>query len=79
MTKRVAQFVLLESFAEAFGGGRFENFCKTLVGDFSERDLSAMVETAGDDAAIVQNRNMRVEGAASPCCVSLVSRLLSLV
>ena len=53
MAKRVTQFVFFESIAKTFCGGRVENFCKTLVNDVPERDLSAIVEAAGDDAAIV--------------------------
>ena len=79
LAKRVTQFVLLESFAEALGGGRFEDFGEALVGNVSERDLPAMVETASDYAPVVQNCYMCIKGSASPCCVSLVSRLLSLV
>lgn len=64
MTKRVAQFVLLESFAEALGGRRFKNFDEALFLDAAKRNLPTMVKTAGDDAPIVQDRYMRVKGAA---------------
>ena len=53
MAKRVAQFVLLESFAEVLGGGQFKNFGEALVGNVSERDLPAMVEAASDDASVM--------------------------
>ena len=53
MTKRVAQFVLFKAFAEALGGGRFENFGEALFLDAAKRNLPAMVETAGDDAPVV--------------------------
>jgi hypothetical protein len=53
LTKRVAQFVLFKAFAEALGGGRFENFGEALFLDAAKRDLPAMVKTAGDDAPVV--------------------------
>ena len=45
--------MLFESFAEAFGGRRFENFGEALVGNVPERDLPAMVEAASDYAPVV--------------------------
>ena len=64
LAMRVAQFVLLESFAEVLGGGQFKNFGEALVGNVSERDLPAMVETASDYAPVVQNCYMCIKGAA---------------
>ena len=66
MAERVPQFVLLESFAYIAGEGCLQNFGEALVGDVPEGDLPAVVETAGDDAPIVEYGCVRVEGMAGP-------------
>ena len=78
MAKRVAQFVLLEAFAEVAGEGCLQNFGKAQVGDIPERDLSAIIETASDNTSVMENCNVCVERSAS-ACNSFVFRLSSLV
>jgi hypothetical protein len=41
-----------------------DDFCKTLFADMSECNLSAMVEATGDNAAVMENGNVRVYSAA---------------
>lgn len=67
MAERVPQFVLLESFAYIAGEGCLQNFGEALVGDVPEGELPAVVETAGDDAPIVEYGCVRVEGMARAC------------
>lgn len=67
MAEGVAQFVLLESFAYIAGEGSFQNFGEALVGDVPEGDLPAVIETAGDDAPVVEYCHVRVEGVARAC------------
>ena len=53
LAKGVAEFVLFKSFAEVLGGGRVKNFRETLVGNVSEGDLAAVIETAGNYTPVV--------------------------
>jgi hypothetical protein len=63
----VAQFVLFEPFAQFAGEGRAENFGEVLVGDVPEGDLPAVIETAGDNPAVMENGHVRIEGMACAC------------
>ena len=44
--------------------GSVDDFCERLLVDVAERDLSAMVEAAGDYTTIVENRHMRIKRTA---------------
>ena len=44
--------------------GTVDDFCELLLVDVAERDLSAMVEAAGDYTTIVENRHMRIKRTA---------------
>jgi hypothetical protein len=52
--------VLCEAFAQFAGEGRLQDFGKCLFCDVAECNLSAMVETAGNNATVMENGNVRV-------------------
>ena len=60
LAKGMAELVLFESFTQVLGGWRVENFCEALFCNVSEGDLTAVIETAGDYAPVVQNSHVRV-------------------
>ena len=60
MAKRVAKFVLCETFADVVGEGAVDDFEERLLVDVPERNLTAVVEAASDNSAIVENRYVRV-------------------
>ena len=51
-----------------------DDFGKALFADMAERNLSAVVESTGDNITIVENRYVRVKSTTS-ACKSFVSRL----
>lgn len=61
LAERVAKFVFCKAIAELRGERALENFGEALLLDVSERDLSAVVKAAGDNASVVENRHMRIE------------------
>ena len=65
MAKGVAQFVLCESFAYIAGDGTVDDFRERLLVDVSKRNLSAMVEAAGDNATVMKNCDMGVKRTTS--------------
>ena len=60
LAKWVAEFVLRESFFYIDRFGTVDDFGERLLTDVAERNLSAMVEAAGDNATVMEYGNVRV-------------------
>ena len=65
MAKGVTQFVLRKSFAYIAGDGIVDDFRERLFVDVSKRNLSAMIEAAGDNATVMKNCDMGIKRTAS--------------
>ena len=52
--------MLCETFADVVGEGAVDDFEERLLVDVPERNLTAVVEAASDNSAVVKNRYVRV-------------------
>ena len=64
LAEGVAQFALCESFAEALCEFALEDLGKCLGMDVAKFDMPGVVQTAGDYAPVVEDRDLRFEGMA---------------
>ena len=60
----MAKLVACEGFAELTGKRAFKNLGERLRGDVAEFDVAGMIETAGGNAAVVEDGDMRAERMA---------------
>lgn len=65
LAEGVAQFALCESFAEALCEFALEDFAERLGMDVAKFNVSGVIQTAGDYASVVEDRDLRFEGMAS--------------